>query len=121
MNMGNLFLRAARLTGTVPIQWFASTGRTTNAIGYDVNTWADPVTVRASVQPVPRNIMQQMGLEFDKEYVMIYAAQKMDDLNRDRSGDQIQYSAYRYQIMSNTEWHPVNGWNGTLAVKVRSP
>jgi hypothetical protein len=121
MNMGNLFLRAAALTGTSTIQWFSASGRASNGIGLDVVTFADPVPVRASVQPVPRSIMQQMGLDFNKEYVMVYAAQKMDDLARDRSGDQFQFSFYRYQILSNTEWHPVNGWNGSLAVKVQSP
>jgi hypothetical protein len=118
MNMGNLLIRAMHLTGFVTVQWYAATGGTVNSVGKIVTAFAGPEPVQAQVQPVPRSMMQFLGLDAQKEYIMIYAAVKMDDLTRDRSGDQIVFSAYRYSILSNTEWFPINGWNGQVAVKI---
>jgi hypothetical protein len=118
---GNLLNKAMRLTGSTTIQWYGQPTTVLNEIGLLVSTYADPVPVQASVQPVPRTMMQFLGLDANKEYVMVYASTKMDDLARGRPGDQFQYSAYMYQIMSNTEWFPINGWNGTMAVKIGLP
>jgi hypothetical protein len=115
---GNLLNRAMGLCGSTTIQWYSATGTTINDIGLRVTTFALPVSVIASVQPVPRSLVQFLGLDAQKEYVNVYASTKMDDLARDRSGDQFVFGDYRYQIMSNTEWFRVNGWNGTLAVKI---
>jgi hypothetical protein len=116
--MGNLLIRAFKLVGFTPIEWYASTGRTTTAIGTLVSTFAEPETVQAQVQPVSRELIQFLGLDAQKEYITIYAPQKMDDVTRDRSGDQIVFSAYRYAILSNTEWFSIQGWNGQVAVKI---
>lgn len=118
MNFGNLLLRAFKLTGFQTVQWYSAVSNVTNEIGLQVVTWAYPEPVQAQVQPVPRNLFQSLGLDFQKEYVIIYAPVKMNDVTRNRSGDQFVFSAYRYQILSNTEWFPINGWNGQMAVKI---
>ena len=118
MNMGNLFIRAARLCGTSPAVWWPCTGNSLTSIGTRVSQYGASVPVQVSAQPVARTLMQFLGLDASKEYLMIYAAVFLNDLDRDFAGDLIDFAGDRYQIMSNTEWKPVNGWNGSLAVRI---
>lgn len=114
----NLLNMALTVIRPQTIQFFAFTGRATNAIGLDEATYAAPVAVRGSVQPVPRSQYQRMGLDYNKRYVNLYASTDIDDLARDTAGDQIEFNGRRYEIMGEDDWFPQDGWNGTLAVDI---
>lgn len=100
------------------VQWYQFVSKTTNEIGLDVDTFAAPVGVIGSFQPVPRSKLQFMGLDYNKSYCQFYTSTAFADLMRDAAGDQFVFAGDRYQVMSNTEWFNVNGWNGSLAVKL---
>jgi hypothetical protein len=119
---GANLLRMA-LTAIAPqtVEYYAYTSRTLNAVGMYVTTFAEPVDVQGSFQPVPRALYQQLGLDFTKNYAMFYATQQLGDVTRDRTGDQLAFNGKRWQIEAANDWHAVDGWNGVLCIEVPAP
>ena len=114
----NLLRQALRVIGRQPAQWYYVTGRTNNAIGLLVTTFADPVTVYGSFQPIPRILFQQMGLDLNKDYVTFYVLNLVQDIARDKAPDEFVFMGSRYRVMSASDWNLVDGWNNPLAVRI---
>lgn len=115
----NILLQALGAIARTPVQYFPDLGRVTSATGRDVTTLGAPVTVNDSqVQPVPRNRYENMGLDYQKNYVTWYVSQQVIDVDRDVSGDQIVYAGKRYQCESNTAWFVQDGWNAVLCCQM---
>jgi hypothetical protein len=115
---GNILARAFTLIPPIPIGWNQATSRVTNSIGLDVTAYAATQTIQASVQPMPRTLIQFLGLDVNKDYITVYANALLSDVARDISGDQLIYNGRIWQILSNTEWQPYAGFQGTMAVNV---
>lgn len=116
----NLLQRAARLIRLSPVPYYAYSSRTPNANRIWVSTYAAPVNVPMSVQRVPRDKYVEWGLEFQKNYVMLYASVDMIDLSRDAGSDQIFWGNRYYQIESENTWFEQDGWAKSLAVQLPS-
>jgi hypothetical protein len=115
----NLLNAAARLIPLQPIVWTAWSGTTApNDIGVLVPAYSAPVTLNASVQPVPRTLYEDLGLDFQKNYRMIYCSQSFQDLERASTPDFIDYGGRRYNVLSNTDWQSANGWQGSVCIDV---
>ncbi len=117
----NLLDEALTVIAGTTIQYYAFDSVTTNDIGYDVVTYATPVPINASVQAVPREVYGDMGLDFSKQYIAIWASQDFGVLGRDRPSDQVGFNGSRYEIMEESAWHPIDGWDSILAIKVPTP
>lgn len=116
----NLLNMAFNLIAQQPFDYYRYEGRTTNSIKQYVANYADPVAVTGSVQPVARNLYQQLGLEWQKAYIIIYASRDILDVGRDDSGDQIEFENDRYNVLSIAPWFGIDGWAQALCVKVVS-
>lgn len=114
----NLLTQALQLIAAQTITYLAYVSRASNAIGLWVNTYATPATFRGSLQPVPRSLMQILGLDMNKSYVNIFVANSIVDIARDVSSDQFQFAGATYQALSITPWLAIDGWNQVLAVMV---
>lgn len=115
----NLLKMALKVIGSQTVQYIQYLGRVENSAGFLVSTYAEPVPLTGSFQPVPRQYFAQMGLDYNKSYAMLYDPNgTIKDLDRDRSGDYIEFADARYEAMSSTDWTPIDGWNGTLFVKL---
>lgn len=114
----NLLRLASRLISLTTVQWYHATGRTKGATGLFVTNFAAPLLVKGSFQPVPRNLLQMMGLDFNKEYVSFYTDQTFQDVARDTPPDEFILGSARYSVLSNTDWTPIDGWRNSLAVKI---
>lgn len=113
----NLLATALTVIAQQTVQYLAVTGRTTNAAGLDVSTYADPVDRRGSFQPVPRQYFAQMGLDYTKAYYTWYdPSGPVQDVARDTSGDRIIFNGLLFEAVSSNDWTPVDGWSGTLFV-----
>ena len=93
----------------------------TNGIGLDVRRYAPPTSVRGSVQAVDRSLYADAGLDFSKRYLQIWTSTDVSDLYRARAGDQVQWEGSRWEVTSENDWHPMDGWNSFLAVQVPTP
>jgi hypothetical protein len=115
LKMALSMIRKQRLT------YYKNTGRATNSIGMLVPTYAPPVVVEGSFQPVPRNLYAENGLDFQKDYYTFYAPVDIFDLQRDVSGDQLIFNNTQYQCESNNDWFAIDGWKGVLCVRIGTP
>lgn len=92
--------------------------RTVNDVGQYQSSFENGVEIVGSFQPVPRNLYRTYGLDFQKEYYTFYTSNDLLDLQRDVSGDQIEFMGKRYQCESNNDWFKLDGWKGVLCVNI---
>lgn len=116
--LGNVLNQAFNAIPKQAFTYYAFTARVTNDVGYDVAAYAPAVTLCGSIQAIPRSAYQNMGLDFQKNYVNVYVSKAMLDIDRDVSGDQIAYGGKRFQCVSATDWQPMDGWLAMLCVEV---
>lgn len=114
----NLLDLALSVIETQDFQLRRFSGAAINAIGVDQITFEDPVTVSGSVQAVPRSLYQHLGLDFKKNYIMIYTSVEIVGTQRDRAGDKVDYNGQVYQAESENDWRPMDGWSGVLCVEL---
>ena len=116
----NILNRAFRLIKTQTVQYYRFLSRVEQINGQDLATYATPIYLKASVQPVSRNLIQFYGLDFQRHYVNVYIARQTLDIDRDVSGDQLSFRDARYQILSRTAWAQIDGWDALLCVQVEN-
>lgn len=114
----NLLSQALTVIAPSACLHFATTGRSLNSVGQWVSSYADPVSIFASVQAVPRNVYKMMGLDWQKSYVQFYSISLVQDLTRDTSGDLLEWNGRRYELQSKNDWRPIDGWAGVVGVDV---
>lgn len=116
----NLLNRAFKLIAKQTFTYYAFVSRAVNSVGYQNATYADPETLKGSVQPVPNRLYEFMGLDLQKNYYNIYVSNNVIDIKRDVSGDYVIYNSKKLQCESITAWFEADGWNQILAVQVQS-
>lgn len=114
----NILARASRLIAQQTLIYLAYAGRTTMPNGMLVPNYAPPITVQGSIQPVPRTIMELLGLDMQRRYVNIFVSQTVIDIQRDTSSDKFNFGGTTYQIVSITPWAMIDGWVQALSVEV---
>jgi hypothetical protein len=114
----NLLAQALRAIKPVQIQYLKFQSRSPNASKQWIPVFADPVPIWASVQAVPRSTYAQYGLDFQRDYIKIFAQEDVVDLDRDSSGDRFIYNDDLFQLESENRWFLQDGWASCLAVKV---
>ena len=116
----NLLNMALGLISSQAVGWRAYVGKTINAAGFEVPTFAEPVTVYGSFQPVSDNMVQQLGLDMTKNYATFFASRNFGEVDRDKTGDRLIYAGRVYQIESKTPWHDQDGWDYVLCVELKN-
>jgi hypothetical protein len=114
----NIYKYATQVLATTPISYYAANPRSTNDVGQYVVTYATAVTIRGSLQPVPKTAYQQLGLDFQRSYYYFYTPTNVKEFARDVSGDQFVYNSQRFQVLSATDWLTIDGWKSVLAVMI---
>ena len=114
----NLLRSALRVIAPQTAVYFQNTGRTTNAAGLDVSTFAAGANVRGSIQAVDLEKYEDMGLDFQHNYIQCYLLSSGIDIARDKSGDQMTFNGKRYQYVKEANWFVQDGWVGFLAVEI---
>jgi hypothetical protein len=118
---GNILAQAMSVISGTAISYRPFLGRVLNEMRQYVDTYGQPVTVYGSVQPVPRNLYDQYGLDFQKSYVTLYVQRATGDLKRGAAGDQFVWNNGLWKLESNTEWFSIDGWNSVICVYVGDP
>lgn len=97
------------------LKWLS---RTTNAQGYDIDVFDDPIPREAGIYPMDRKAIQQNGLDFEKQYIQIFDTELIGLLTRGQNADRIKFngSLWRALPLSN-DWMPSGGWNMVIAVR----
>lgn len=123
----NLLEDAFLAIDPLEIKWLRYRDRVLSDAGMWITGYDDPVVVEASVQAVNRSRYLSMGLDFAKNYVMLYLSQDVLDTQRDSSPDRFILPDNRvYQVVGETDWFGedgswatgANGWTAVLVVKL---
>lgn len=115
----NILSQALRILASQTFQYLAFQSRDPNSVGQYVVTYAAPITLTGSVQPVPRELYERFGLDFQRNYINVYVSRAVIDIARDVSGDQIIFNGDTYQCLSKTPWEGIDGWDAVLSVQVQ--
>lgn len=116
----NLLAMAMGPIGAQTLQHEAFEGRTVNSIGNFISTFAAPVDITGSMQPVNRKLYQQLGLNLSKDYATLYTQADVHVTDRDREGDRVSFGGKVWQAESDMDWRLVDGWRKILCVRIPS-
>lgn len=115
----NLLAMALGVIGSQTVEWRRYTGQTTTAAGLKVDTWADPVPLAGSLQPVDSAVLHNLGLDWTKSYARFYAPADVGQVQRDRTGDKLTWNGRTFQVLDKSDWFGQDGWAGVLCVEVQ--
>ena len=114
----NLLALALSIMEPATVLFYPFLARSVNAIGLEVSTYGEPVTLEGSVQALPRSEFDKLGLDLAREYIVFYASLDMQNSGRDRENDYLAWAGARWDIVNVTAWHGIDGWSEVLAVKI---
>jgi len=114
----NLYSLATKIISRQAYTFFSSTGRTLDSRGIYSDNFAAGVALSDSIQPVPRTMYESLGLDLSRYYIMVYTDSPLLVIERGTSGDQIEFNGDRYELQTDNDWRPQDGWRGVLAVRL---
>lgn len=115
----NTLALAMRLLQPQTVTLHAFEGRAENAAGQYVPRFAAPRTVTGgSVQPVPQDRYERLGLDHAKQYVQWWAPAHLYGVEREGAPDELTWGGKRYQVTRVTDWHAQDGWVVVTAVRL---
>jgi len=117
----NLLNTAFKLIARQSFQYYTYSTRINQVNGQYESVYNSPVCTTGSAQPMPRELYEAYGLDFNSHYFRFYVARDVVDVGRDVAGDQIVFQGIYYQVLSITPWRGIDGWNEILAIQVPSP
>jgi len=100
------------------VLFIRATGRTQNAVGKWVTSYADPVEYRASFQPVDAKKYEQLGLDMAKEYKNIWIRTPVDGIKRGASPDRFAHNGRLYDVQDVADWYDQDGWSEVLVIDI---
>lgn len=92
--------------------------RTLDESGKWVTSYADPVPVNASWQPVGDAAYNELGLDMDKSYFTAFVRFTPVGNNRGMSPDRFAFQGRLYEAESVTPWGGIDGWSYATCVDI---
>lgn len=114
----NLLNIALGAIASQSLQWYRFAGNTTNELGQDIPSYAAPVTIIGSFQPVDARTIEQLGLDVTKQYRNLYTSNPLEMVRREASPDYAVFGGRRYEVQGEADWYAQDGWKGILFVDV---
>lgn len=100
-----------------PIQVYRFLDNTTDSTGIERPTYGEPIDVEASVQSVDNSVYEQLSLDFQKNYRMVYAPIQMVGLDQQENPDKLVFEGRNWIVVKTGDWTYYNGWSGVLVVE----
>ncbi len=114
----NLLEQAFASMNQQNILYRSFSGRTLNSQRQYITSYEEPYGFLCAVQAVERSQYIMFGLEFQRNYVELFASLDLVDLERDSSGDQFIYAWRVYQLESQGTWKQQDGWASAIAIDI---
>lgn len=114
----NILNLALGVIAAQTIQWLQFNTETVQSNMAVSLSYKSPVAIKGSLQPVPRHLLELLGLDMNKSYVNIFTSNNVIDIERDISSDRFTFGGNTYQGLSSTPWANIDGWNQILCVQV---
>lgn len=88
-------------------------------MGRDVPRYADPKSVTGSVQAVSNKMYEQLGLDLNKNYKIIYSSELIQSIAEKIQPDRIVYDNRTFEVVENKNWYETNGYTKILIVELK--
>ena len=119
---GNILEDAFAAIGTLTCKYIPWKTRSINEVGQWASLYGTAVDVEVSIQAVDREMYVELGLDFQKDYLTIYAMVDATNIDRNTTGDRfVLPDGKTYQIESIRSWFLMDGWMCALCIKVEIP
>lgn len=102
-----------------PFQFLKYKGTTIDPMGRDVPEFEEPATLTGSLQPVSNKMYEQLGLDLNKNYIVIYCPALMQSIAQTPQPDRIVFQNRTYELVENKDWYVSNGWTRAIAVELK--
>lgn len=93
-------------------------GNVTNDMGYKVPTYADPVEITGSFQPMASQDAVKLGLNFRQVNATFYTSASISLAGKGSQPDRIEYGGKLYDVIGVTDWKAQDGWAQYILVAV---
>lgn len=118
----NLLNVAMSMLGSQTVEYSRFLGNTTLPNGIKAPSYGEYETVEdCSVQPIPKSNYREKGLNFSREYVTWWVARDVLGLDRDFSGDKIQWNGKTWIVDSDVSWFEQDGWCELVLWNIEKP
>lgn len=120
MNVPGSNLLAMALTVITPqtIILYSATGRTQNERGSWVTSYAAPVPIEGSWQPVDQSKIQYLGLDTTKRYFNFFTLETIESVNTGESPDLAERNGRKYSTVGDTPWNDIDGWQSAMFIDI---
>lgn len=88
-------------------------------MGRDVPQYADPKPITGSVQAVSNKMYEQLGLDLNKNYKIIYSPELIQSIAEKIQPDRIVYDNRTFEVVENKNWYETNGYTKILIVELK--
>lgn len=88
-------------------------------MGRDVPKYAEPKPVTGSVQAVSNKLYEQLGLNLDKNYKIIYSPELIQSIAEKIQPDRIVYNNRTFEVVEDKDWYETNGYTRILVVELK--
>lgn len=119
----NILNIALSVIGSQPVVYYRDSGAREELPNGVLLTRFEPGRAinRCSVQAIPKEKRDQRGLDVASEYVEWFVPRTVTGVERDASGDQIEWDGKRWQIVGSLEkWAAQDGWCSAVCQEVKS-
>jgi hypothetical protein len=115
----NIYKRAAKIIKQDGFGYERFNGFTVNDIGLQIASYDVEIQLKGSVHAVSNSLAQTLGLDWKKKHIMIYGLNSILGVDRDYSGDIINFNGKRWQVLSENDWLATSDWTGVICVEVQ--
>lgn len=120
LNLLPIAMRATAILGcNKTFKYFDYDGTTTNEIGNEVLTYTEPITYTGSIQPVSNKMYEQLGLDLQKNYKVVYCPQLLHSIAEKEVTGKIEYNGGTYDIIENKNWWETNGYTKCIICEIK--
>lgn len=114
----NILDLALSVINSQVVQYFRFVSRTLNANKLWEIAYESPILIEGSLQPVPKQLYAEYGLDLEKTYYTFYSSNNILPVMRDVSGDQLIFNNQLFQCEATNDWFAIDGWVGVLCVRL---
>lgn len=117
----NLLAQALSTLPKSSVQWRRATGRELSARGQWVTTYADPVPLVGSMQPLSAKRLTDLGIDASRRYWEFWTKAPVVPVARGTSGDHLEWQGKTLQaeeVPGADDWLAMDGWQRLVLVEV---
>lgn len=97
-------------------KWIEST---VDLMGRDVPKFAPPILATGSIQAVSNKMYEQLGLDLNKNYKIVFSPTLIQSIAEEIQPDRILYDGRTYEVVENKDWYETNGYTKVLMVELK--